>query len=522
MKKLTILPASIAALVAAGILWRSPDPLPEPGGHAASERSALERTVRRTFEESRTGVEMPPVEAPPVGPAAEMPGRQVQSAPMPAEFNAGMSGLPEGYSLGEYRGRMQRAPRTVGAGPAPGPNPEWLDSASAAGMLLDQAARSGRDYTFAVLRVSQGTDPSALNGLLAPLGARIVGTSGEYARARLPAERGAIESIGTLPGVLGIGAAPPELKAAEAFVQEMLARPASEQVPVYITLMTADPAGEWRRPLAGLGVVAGAYDADLRSYTANMPAAALANILAADFVLSVEPVPEVTVHHDSSVPVMGADGFRKFDAATQEFSGITGAGIAVGVLDTGLNTSHMDIAHGRASICGANFVADEDWDLWVDLGDHGTHVFGTIAGAGRTDPVLAGVAPGLSHLRFGKILSARGFGSGDDIRRGMDYLLRPSGCAWQGAMSAAVKPLIVNMSLSATSLAFSGRGGRGGGGRTQAGLGRSRPFAALRGRAVERRRARFLQLRHGEKLACRGRSGRCGPACRIQQPWAHL
>lgn len=48
MKKLTILPASIAALVAAAVLWRPPDPLPEPGGQAASERAALERTVRRT------------------------------------------------------------------------------------------------------------------------------------------------------------------------------------------------------------------------------------------------------------------------------------------------------------------------------------------------------------------------------------------------------------------------------------------------------------------------------------------
>ena len=89
---------------------------------------------------------------------------------------------------------------------------------------------------------------------------------------------------------------------------------------------------------------------------------------------------------------------------------------------------------------------------------HGTHVFGTVAGAGRTDPVLAGMAPSLSHLRFGKVLSAYGSGSGDDINRGMDYLSRPTGCTWQGTTSDAVKPLIVNMSLSATSLAFSGRG----------------------------------------------------------------
>ena len=211
--------------------------------------------------------------------------------------------------------------------------------------------------------------------------------------------------------------------------------------------MASDSAGEWRQALSGLGVVVGAYDGDLRSYTANLPAAALAQVVAADFVMAVELVPVVTANHDSAVPVMGVDGFRNYDSAMQEFSGITGSGIAVGVLDTGLNTSHVDIAHGRASICGANFVADEDWDLWVDLRGHRTHVFGTIVGAGRVDPVLAGMAPSLSHLRFGKVLSAYGYGSGDDIRRGMDYLSRPSSCSWQGTISNAVKPLIVNMSL---------------------------------------------------------------------------
>ena len=353
------------------------------------------------------------------------------------------------------------APRArPAASPSPSPAPTRSGSTpqSAAGALLDQAARSGRDYTFAVLRTSPGTDLSVLNGLLASLGAQVVGNSGAYARVWVPAEQGRLEAIASLPDVLGIGAMPPGLKADESFARELLSRSAGEPVPVFITLMLADTAGEWRQPLAELGVVVGAYDADLRSYTANMPAAALANVLAADFVMSVEPVPVVQAHHASAVPVMGVDGFRRYDSATQEFTGIGGSGIAVGVLDTGLNTSHMDIAHGRASICGANFVAGENWDLWLDLGAHGTHVFGTIAGAGRADPLLAGMAPNLSHLRFGKVLSAGGSGTIEDIRRGMDYLSRPAGCSWQGTMSEAVKPLLVNMSLGAASLAFSGRG----------------------------------------------------------------
>ena len=355
---------------------------------------------------------------------------------------------------------MERSPRTTSSERELAPNPYWIESRpeTVIDTLLGQAARFDRDFTFAVLRVLPGTDTQALNRSLLPLNAEIVGNSGEYVRASVPAERRRLEAIAELPGVLGVGAVPPERKAGEAFVREVLSQPPEQATPVFVSLMAPDPAGEWREALTGLGVVVGAYDADLHSYTANMPAAALERLLSADFVLSVEPVPVVQSNHATAVPVMGVDGLRSYNAARRDFSGITGAGIAVGVLDTGLNLSHMDIAHGRDSVCGENFFPDEDWDLWLDLGHHGTHVFGTIAGAGRTNPLLAGMAPELSHLRFGKVLSARGFGSGDDIRRGMDYLARPSSCSWRGEIPEAVKPLIVNMSLSATSLTFSGRG----------------------------------------------------------------
>ena len=459
-----------AALIAvAAIVWRSPDPT---GGSDAQvgaddpDQALVERMLQRTRRESRTGVEEPVSEAPPdapglLGAARQADGsRQDGSEPEAASSESGFAQdlLPEGYTLGAFRGAMQRAPLTSAPEPELAPNPAWLDPGSSADDILDQAEGAGRAFTFAVLRVLPGTDLQALNRSLAALGARIEGSTGPYVRVRVPAERDRLAAITGLDDVLGIGAMPPELKADEAFVQEMLARPASEPVPVYITLMAADLSGEWRQALTELGVVVGAYDRDLRSYTANLTPAALAPILDADFVLAIEPIPIVTVNHDSSVPVMGADGFRTYDPVTESFSGITGSGIAVGVLDTGLNTSHVDIAHGRASICGANFSPDQDWDLWVDLHGHGTHVFGTLAGAGRDNPVLAGVAPGMSHLRFGKVLATYGYGSTDDIRRGMDYLSQPTSCSWHGAPAEAVKPLIVNMSLSAASLAFSGRG----------------------------------------------------------------
>ena len=204
----------------------------------------------------------------------------------------------------------------------------------------------------------------------------------------------------------------------------------------------------------------GAYDRDLRSYTANLPAGALADVTGADFVMSIEPVPLVTIAHDSSIPVMGVDGFRSYDPATERFSGITGAGIAVGVIDTALNTNHPDIVHGRARASAAPI----SWR--TNSGTSGSTSTVTAHTCSARSPVRGVripcspvVAPGLSHLRIAKVFQAiNGRGSAEDIRRGMDYLSRPTSCSWRGTLSEAVKPLIVNMSLSRAGLEFSGRG----------------------------------------------------------------
>lgn len=450
---ITILLVVTALLILASQLeWRS-----LPVGGSGGETVALERTVRRTLRESRTGVE---TRIPPATAETGLDAGTPEPPVAPFRPRSGTGELPDGYSFGDFRGRMRRAARTGAGDYQPRPNPDWIEAlpTTAADALLAQAARSGRDFTFGVLRILPGTDTQALNRSLLPLNGEIVGTAGEYVRVSFPAERRRLEAIAELPGVLGIGAVPPERKADGAFVREVQSGPSGQDLPVFVSLMTPDPTGEWGEALTGLGVTVGAWDADLRSYTANMPPQALERLQSADFVLAVEPVPVVRSNHATAAPVMGVDSLRGYSKARREFTGITGSGIAVGVLDTGLNISHRDIAHGRESVCGENFVPDENWDLWLDLGLHGTHVFGTIAGAGHTDPLLAGMAPELSHLRFGKVLSAHGFGSGDDIRRAMDYMARPTACSWQGRTSDAVKPLIVNMSLSATSLRFSGRG----------------------------------------------------------------
>ena len=215
-----------------------------------AEQAAIDLTLERTRRENRSGIESPLVGAPPVA-GSQAPDAVSPQAASP-ETATYTDQLPDGYSLGAYRGPMQRAPLTGAAGADSSPNPPWLGAAAAPDAILEQAAGSGRPFTFAVLRVRLGTDLQALDRALAALGSRIEGNTGELVRVRVPVERGRLETIAGHDGVLGIGAVPPGLKAGAAFVQELQSRPAGEQAPVYITLMASDPGGEWRQALSDL------------------------------------------------------------------------------------------------------------------------------------------------------------------------------------------------------------------------------------------------------------------------------
>lgn len=110
---------------------------------------------------------------------------------------------------------------------------------------------------------------------------------------------------------------------------------------------------------------------------------------------------------DRSVPHIGAP------VAWQ--AGYTGAGVAVGVLDTGVDASHPDLA-GRIEEA-RNFT--ESPDPGDEIG-HGTHVAGTIVGTGAASGgTYRGVAPD-ARLLAGKVCA--GFGCADSaILAGMEW-----------------------------------------------------------------------------------------------------
>ncbi|WP_193241730.1 S8 family serine peptidase [Streptomyces phaeolivaceus] len=124
---------------------------------------------------------------------------------------------------------------------------------------------------------------------------------------------------------------------------------------------------------------------------------------------------------DRSVPQIGAPSAWA--------AGHTGKGVEVAVLDTGVDSTHPDLA-GKI-VEARNFTANADA---VDHHGHGTHVASTITGSGAaSDGKYKGVAPDVGLL-IGKVLSDQGEGTSSGILAGMQWAVD------QGAK-------VVNMSL---------------------------------------------------------------------------
>jgi len=98
-------------------------------------------------------------------------------------------------------------------------------------------------------------------------------------------------------------------------------------------------------------------------------------------------------------------------------AGLTGKGVKVAVLDTGIDATHPDLRGGKV-VASANF---SDAEEVTDHFGHGTHVASIVAGTGaRAAGQRKGVAFGASLLN-GKVLDDFGFGSESGVIAGMEW-----------------------------------------------------------------------------------------------------
>ena len=122
---------------------------------------------------------------------------------------------PEGYSLVEIDDRTNQ-----GRIDAPRDDPNdvrndsltWLGAPSSMETLVNQAASTGRGWSFGWIRLADGAMREDFERQIERLGGRVVGSAGHLVRAMLPGDIPRLEAIGRLDSVRGLGAVPPREK----------------------------------------------------------------------------------------------------------------------------------------------------------------------------------------------------------------------------------------------------------------------------------------------------------------------
>jgi hypothetical protein len=114
-------------------------------------------------------------------------------------------------------------------------------------------------------------------------------------------------------------------------------------------------------------------------------------------------------------PMVGAD-----HAFT---TGLTGRGVTVAVIDTGIDSTHPAFS-GRISPHSRNFVSSSGAPSnFADNDGHGTHVAGIVGGDGSPSGTFRGVAPGADLLILKAYVSAAQGGSAGDVAAAVNYAI---------------------------------------------------------------------------------------------------
>ena len=157
------------------------------------------------------------------------------------------------------------------------------------------------------------------------------------------------------------------------------------------------------------------------------------------------------IHHDRTVgprqtaapppptpPDQVSDSYPRIVRAHREWEeGITGSGVTVAVLDSGVAPDLDLVAPANRLLASVNFADEAPTS---DPGGHGTHVAGIIAGNGsRSDGEFVGVAPQTNIVDV-RVLGRTGSGRVSSVVRGIEWAL---------AHRAAYNIRVINLSFGA-------------------------------------------------------------------------
>ena len=233
---------------------------------------------------------------------------------------------------------------------------------------------------------------------------------------------------------------------------------------VYFAVLRARPSAARSAVLTRLGArVLRAYSVVDAFELASSPRV-VRRVAALPWVAWLAPVEVVRATSDESPVDQSRGTTADVGAPTWWNQGVTGSGVRVAVLDTGLDPAHPDLddldfrdwsglVHPPKVVDARTFVGGAECGVpgANDGHGHGTHVAGIALGTGEGTPLpadngrYAGIAPG-AELVVGKVLTDAGAGLNSDLVTAMEWAARPVGAAPCGAGAD-----IVNMSLGSES-----------------------------------------------------------------------
>ncbi len=159
------------------------------------------------------------------------------------------------------------------------------------------------------------------------------------------------------------------------------------------------------------------YDTVFSGFSLEVPQDELSALLKTDGVQAVYPnityeanefEPELVDEESFSPAMMDSAPFIGANEVWENL-GVTGEGVTVAIIDTGVDYTHPDLKHAFGDYLGYDFVDDND-DPQEGPGQyHGTHVAGTVAANGA----LQGVAPDASLIGY-RVLGPNG-GTTQDV-----------------------------------------------------------------------------------------------------------